>query len=816
MIEIKNLKKTYDRHRRHANTVLHDVTLTLPDTGFVCILGPSGCGKTSLLNAIGGLDAFDSGTITTGSVSTNRYGTALFEAERNRSFGYIFQNYYLLSEHSVGYNVYLGLHSLKLSHDEKLRRVEDALKAVEMERYFHRNVGELSGGQQQRVAIARALARKPRIIFADEPTGNLDEANTRNICTLLRKISKTSLVVMVTHEERIARFFADRIITLDAGRISGDTDTFQRGSLSDARQLYTGDYTETSLISDGVKIRCFREEGCPEIEVSILALKDRIIIKLADDRAVTCGRPEDQPTIVDGSRPQITLEELDQEESGPQWDPSENVTSRAGQGIRFRDMLTEALHMSRGRGKRNLGTRIFLLVLTLLTALSVADIVTLSTIDPRDFIVTHSQMLEVDLERGPGAALTTLGMMSLGDEFKSYLLSSGLEFLYVPSAAGVTTVSGSTIRQTNDLAVTLKGYRFVPISFLSEEQLIMGRMPERGDEIVIDRWVLDAALSEDGVAQNGITGIDYFLNKTLKVTNQSFEPTIVGISDSAEAAVYIPPESFAALGINGTPVATLSELQREYPGVYDDITLAEDQCLVLPANAGVTYRNMIYAKFNTGSRRSYTIVGVVEEKDFYAKIVVSDEQIANILYAMSPQKFYIFCEDKAAMTEYLQSIPGKMGNSVSVTVTDAYAEAMGAYQQASQLRLDGRTIVTATVMLLSMVMLYLLRRAQVYDRIGMLSVYRLLGIPARKAVGIFCIESAIGTLVTAAPTAVAVWAVLALLEKIPELDFSMRLPWQAAVLVYCGIVCFHLLVTVLPLIRLMRRPPAQLAAKFDF
>ena len=127
MIEVQKLNKTYDRRRRTANHVLHDISLTLPDRGFVCILGPSGCGKTSLLNAIGGLDVFDNGTLTMENVSVNQYGMRSFEAERNRSFGYIFQNYYLLENHSVAYNVYLGLHSLKLSHKEKLRRVRQAL-----------------------------------------------------------------------------------------------------------------------------------------------------------------------------------------------------------------------------------------------------------------------------------------------------------------------------------------------------------------------------------------------------------------------------------------------------------------------------------------------------------------------------------------------------------------------------------------------------------------------------------------------------------------------------------------------------------------
>ena len=296
MIRIEKLNKTYDRGRKGDRRVLKDVSFELPDKGFVCILGPSGCGKTSLLNAIGGLDAFDNGTLATQSVAVHRYGTRAYNAERNRNFGYIFQNYYLLDNHSVAYNVYLGLHSLDLSHREKLQRVRQALQAVDMERYIRRKVSDLSGGQQQRIAIARALARRPRVIFADEPTGNLDDANTRNICTLLRKASKDSLVVMVTHEEHIARFFADRIITLDQGRIAEDTTQWNRSSLSlgSDKVLYSGDYQEHSQESDGVQLRLLRTEDAPPVTLTVVAMKDRVVIKLDDGRAVTLSQGDSQ------------------------------------------------------------------------------------------------------------------------------------------------------------------------------------------------------------------------------------------------------------------------------------------------------------------------------------------------------------------------------------------------------------------------------------------------------------------------------------------------------------------------------------------
>ena len=145
MMQVSHLKKTYDKRTRNAHQVLHGMSFTLPDTGFVCILGPSGCGKTSLLNAIGGLDRFDSGSITTEHTTVTRSNSRKMEKERNAYFGYIFQNYYLLPEHSVAYNVYLGMHSLPLSKKEKMQRVRVALEKVDMYRYRKRPVGQLSG-----------------------------------------------------------------------------------------------------------------------------------------------------------------------------------------------------------------------------------------------------------------------------------------------------------------------------------------------------------------------------------------------------------------------------------------------------------------------------------------------------------------------------------------------------------------------------------------------------------------------------------------------------------------------------------------------
>ena len=812
MIEVKKLNKIYDRRRHNENHVLKDVSLQLPDTGFVCILGPSGCGKTSLLNAIGGLDTFQGGTVSTGDFTAKKRTTAGFEAERNKHFGYIFQNYYLLQDHSVGYNVYLGLHSLKLSHREKLRRVRQALRSVDMDRYIRRKVSELSGGQQQRVAIARALARKPRVILADEPTGNLDEANTRNICSLLRSISKTSLVLMVTHEQRIARFFADRIISLENGAISQDETAWQRSALTDGdgKNLYAQDYLQQTLTGDGLNLRLLRQEGAAPAELSVVVLKDRIVIKLEDARSVSCGAPEEQPALLEGERPLLTLEEIDREAIS--WEQEKDVPSRPGRGIRMRQMLAEARHMGGFRGLKNIGARAFLLLMTVLTAVGIGDYLKLQSIDPEDFIQTHSQSIRVTLERGAEAGGTVVGLSTLSEEFKSHLSETELDYTYSTYIKHRATISGNAFAQAGHLEVELTYFSFVPSDFLEESMLLHGRLPNNAEEVVIDRWVLDAALEVDSVANNGVTDITYFIGKPLNLEDQKVTPTIVGICDSGEPGVYITYDAFASYGSAATYVASLSALQAKYPGKYDDVVLAENECIVLPNNAGSGYRDKLHANFRTNGDRNYVIVMSIEEEDFYPKIVVADSQIDDIMLSMSHQNFWIFCENKEAMKAHLYAIEASMEGRVIMTIRDSYTTQMEAYVEASRVRADARTIITVTIIAMSMVMLYLLRRSQVYERIGMLAVYRLLGVPARKAVGIFAIESVLMTLTTALPAAAAVWAVVGLLgDKVEVL-----LPWQAAVWVYVGVAVFHLLVSILPMLRLLRLPPARLAAKYDF
>ena len=825
-MKITNLNKTYDRRSANANHVLKDVSFELPQTGFVCILGPSGCGKTSLLNAIGGLDRFDSGEIAMEGVTVSSYGTARYEALRNRSFGYIFQNYYLLQNHSVAYNVYLGLHSLDLSHSQKLCRVREALAAVDMERFLRRRVDALSGGQQQRVAIARALARRPRVIFADEPTGNLDEANTLNICTLLRKISKTSLVVMVTHEERIAEFFADRIIRLDGGVVASDDSGWTRGGLAleNGNTLYTGDYFEENHESEAVSLRLLREEGTEPVKLTVLALKDRILIRLDDGRTVSCGTTKEPPELREGRRPTLTLESLERSDSIPDFAGEEMVQTRAGQGLSFSMMLSEARELMQGGGVRQLGAKLFLLVLTCLTLWMVGDWLTLQSVDPRDFVVTDSHVLEMYLERGENHGIDEQGYMQnqlLRETIADYMqfFCNGKQgFTLLPYISTRPELgSEDYFTQMEDVSIEFREFSYIPVEFLEEESLILGRMPENVQEVVVDRWLLDAALREDGILQNSISDISFFLGKTLVFPKNSYTATIVGISDNGEASFYASRSVLATLAVGGKSFMTLSELRQLFPGEYDGLELGDDECITIRKRGVAQNRPGQLLTFNV--QKQYTIVSELE-LDIYATVIVADDQVDPIIRSLGviSRKFVLYCPDKAAMKADILQNPLKLEQQkqVQVELVDRYTDSWNAYTRASRLKADARTIVTATVLALSAAMLYLLRRSQIHGRIELLAVYRLLGIPRRKLMDILSLECLLSWLTSVVPVTAVMYLAVRLMNAIEDLDFTMALTAPAAALVALGILGFHILVSLIPARRLLGSPPAQLAAKYDF
>ncbi len=240
MLQTKNLVKIYKPKKGVPVTALDNVTLTFPEKGMVFLLGKSGSGKSTLLNILGGLDRYNEGDITILGKSSKNFRQSHFDSYRNTYVGFIFQEYNILDEFSVGTNIALALQLQGLKPTTE--QINSILKDVDLQGFGNRKPNELSGGQKQRVAIARALVKNPKIIMADEPTGALDSTTGRQVLNTLKKLSRDKLVIVVSHDREFAEQYADRIIELADGRVIRDVERLEStDSVDSAVPVYMED-----------------------------------------------------------------------------------------------------------------------------------------------------------------------------------------------------------------------------------------------------------------------------------------------------------------------------------------------------------------------------------------------------------------------------------------------------------------------------------------------------------------------------------------------------------------------------------------------
>lgn len=217
LIELANVAKSYTRGQETLS-IFDDLSLSIPEGDFVAIMGPSGSGKTTLLNMLGGLDRPTGGSITFDGKQIENLSENKLSAWRAANVGFIFQFYNLMPTFTAAKNVELPLLLTNLGAGDRRRRVETALEIVGLADRKNHKPKELSGGQQQRVAIARALVADPKLLLADEPTGDLDRTTATEILEMLQLLNKDlgKTIVMVTHDPAAAKY-AKRELHLDKG-----------------------------------------------------------------------------------------------------------------------------------------------------------------------------------------------------------------------------------------------------------------------------------------------------------------------------------------------------------------------------------------------------------------------------------------------------------------------------------------------------------------------------------------------------------------------------------------------------------------------
>ena len=396
MIRINNLNKYYNKGKKSEQCALNDVNLEFGNTGLVCILGESGSGKTTLLNAIGGLDDFSGGSIEINGTKLTGYSPKLTDAIRNEHFGYIFQNYYILKDYTVGYNVKLALNRYDLTEEEKNERVDYILDMLGILKYKKKVVSKLSGGQQQRVSIARALVKAPNIILADEPTGNLDEENTLKTMMILKNISKECLVIVVTHEKRIAKFFADRIIQVSDGKIVSDkvnnATAYER---SDDSNIYLKEYEQEIIDDKYAEFKLYhKKDDIPEkIRLNFVFKDGKLYIQNLSENDLVIANVENGVQILDEERPSLDAQDVDNFEYN-----LSRLDEKKNAGLPFREIWHMAMANIAALGKKQRFMVIILLVSAILLSITTAKYVNDKVIDEAAIVTSDSHCLKVNLE----------------------------------------------------------------------------------------------------------------------------------------------------------------------------------------------------------------------------------------------------------------------------------------------------------------------------------------------------------------------------------------------------------------------------------
>lgn len=819
MIRVKGLNKYFNRGRKNENHVLSDINLEFADTGLVCLLGESGSGKTTLLNTIGGLDTFSTGSIVIDDTELVKYEPKKMEPIRNDKFDFVFQNYFLLKDYTVGYNVRIALNRFDVSEEEKDERVEYVLDMLGMKKYRKKLVSKLSGGQQQRVAIARALVKSPDVIFADEPTGNLDEENTLRTMSILKSISKECLVILVTHERNIANFFADRIIEVRDGKIISDSinesdDVYER---SDDSNIYLKELEKSEIKNENALISIYSKkvDRPRRIELKFAWKDGKLYIQNDMNCDILIEGVENGVQMLDEERPSLDMEDVDNFSYS-----LSKMKSRGKSKLPFKELWRMAVENISLMGKKQAFVIGILLVTAVLLSVTLAEFLNTVTIDEKSIVSTDSHYVKFDFAR------TT----SLWEEenqwdvieFVDKYLSDGKygDLFYSPKINIFMT--GDGFYQMKDIKQSVEKYfTFVDINHLKESSLIYGEMPKKRGEVVVDKQVIEQFIASRGVVATMYGGVETYMNMELSIPLVGEKLKIVGISDVGEPSVYSSQSIILGLDSTGYRIATLDELKTEYPESAEGVTLGKNQILMREGLYNANKLSMKpdgdilgYQKIGEGKDNKFEVLGTIPN-EMGVDYVMSEEgcmYVRTMMYYRG-NSCYLYTNDTDRVIKDMKKYAEKYRGSYTLNVTRPYDEQIKEYKKAHTINLDAKKLITVVILIISIIMIYFTIKSNAMSRSEELTVYRLLGISRGSIMKAYMMEMGLMTCYTSLPAVLITSGVIKFISSIPSLEIGMILPWWSVLILIAAIFAVHLLISIMPIYGILSKPAATLAVK---
>lgn len=559
MIKTSNLLKLYNAGKPNEIKAINNVSLELPDKGMVVILGKSGCGKTTLMNCLGGLDSTNSGTIEIGGHVFSRYDSKQWDSVRNANVGYIFQNYNLINNVTVLRNVELGLEIAGMTDKTEIRRRSlYALNVVGMLKFKNRLPTALSGGQQQRVGIARALAKAPSVIFADEPTGNLDDKNTLAIMDILKGLSEQCLVVLVTHERSIAGYYADRIISIVDGAIVSDELSDATGALRHkaANEIYLGDLKSKKVdVSQQIALKLYADKPIKEpVELSVIFNDGQLYVRADTSIKVRYLDENSETKLIDREYRPLT----DGERAEEKFELDRSILSHIEYTERsifstrkiLRDWNTRRRNKKNRKGSFLTGVMTVLGFILIMLMSIAANFIMFNPLSDTEY---NANLVGVKVDHN--AKSETYDFNALNDKIKDL---NGVEKVlpYARNVSASIKLGYNVISQTSltdDSIFLNENVDMLPVSLFTSPKMTAGKMPQNANEVAIDA-MLAKRLKEDGtLIQMGLTDINDLVGEYMDLNLP--EPTPVYVNDDSEnhAVYYSGVKKIVGIADNNSP-----------------------------------------------------------------------------------------------------------------------------------------------------------------------------------------------------------------------------------------------------------------------
>lgn len=796
MIKINKVNKYFNRFRKNSNHVINNTTLTLEDKGLVALLGPSGSGKTTLLNAIGGLDKISSGSIYIDNKKISSKLTGKVDRIRNLNIGYIFQDYKLVDNMSVFDNVALSLKTIGIKDKKEINeRVTYVLECVGMYRYRKRPASMLSGGERQRVGIARAIVKNPHIIIADEPTGNLDSKNSLEIMNIIKKISEDRLVVLVTHEVGLAKFYATRIIEIEDGKVISDeiNDHDENLDYTIDNNIYLKDMKVKTTDKDS-NIDIYKDKETP-LNIEIVLKGNNIFIKSKEGKKIEVV--DDSSSIEFINDHFKTMERKDL--NNLKFDLNEKLENK--KKLRYTSIFNPITFITNGFKKvfdYSFIKKILLLgffASGFFILLSLSRIAATNTIKDEDFVTINKNYLVVES-----------GKYST-NKYMEYASLPGVSYVMPGSSIVNLSLKIDDYYQTTTASASIEG-SLSSIGMITENDIIKGRMPENENEIVIDDMIIrNTKRNYSSTVYMGLLNNEDYLDRIVLMNNMD-NLKIVGITNLGSPSIYASESKFINILYNN------GYEQKEfldYQSMASQIEIKEGRAPTNDYEVLVHISNKNFMPLNKEcdlkiEDMKLVVVGYYDSEESYNYYFVNYNMITRLVITGSKDLFVRPTDKEQAIASF---------QSINLNAVDSYEHSRSQYIEENKDVTKAALISSFVVLIISLIEIILMLRSSFLSRIKEVGTYRAIGLKKKDIYIMFSGEIIAITTLAAVPGILLSTYIFKVISSIKYMSSLFVVNIFVVIASIIIVYVFNLFFGLLPVFNTLRKRPAQILARTD-